>query len=279
MKKIPALSSLPVRLASGAVFTGIVLACILISEYTLIALMAFFMFVLHHEFLKALYKKATPFAYIASLVISLSALVAVFIYSKTGTGNLLLSIPLLLFFAFPFLYILKNRQSGTAGLAVLMLSVIYFAIPLAMAVHIGFNEIPYAYSEYSGFKLMLVFMLIWSYDSFAYLTGCSIGRTKLMPAVSPKKSVEGVIGGTLLTIALALAGTFITEQISITDALVLPILVCAFGTAGDLFASWLKRSVDIKDFGNIMPGHGGMLDRLDSFLFVMPWAWAYFQFV
>ncbi len=125
---------------------------------------------------------------------------------------------------------------------------------------------------------MLVFILIWSSDTFAYLTGKAIGKHPLHTALSPKKTWEGFAGGTILT-ALCSAILFHYWNLGpITAGITLGAAFSIFGTAGDLFESALKRVHNIKDSGNFIPGHGGALDRFDAFLFgcVVFWAWLNF---
>ena len=133
--------------------------------------------------------------------------------------------------------------------------------------------IPYKDNEFAKFLIMGIFVLIWINDSFAYLVGKSIGRTKLFTRVSPKKTVEGVIGGLVFT----LIGTyFLAKYEPILNSyqwLILAVVVVFFGTLGDLVESKLKRDAGVKDSGAILPGHGGLLDRLDSLIFAAPFAY------
>ena len=133
--------------------------------------------------------------------------------------------------------------------------------------------IPYKENEFAKFLIMGIFVLIWINDSFAYLVGKTIGRTKLFPRVSPKKTIEGSIGGLVFT----LIGTyFLARYEPILDPqqwLILAIVIVVFGTLGDLVESKLKREAGVKDSGAILPGHGGLLDRLDSLIFAAPFAY------
>jgi phosphatidate cytidylyltransferase len=126
---------------------------------------------------------------------------------------------------------------------------------------------------YDPMVALAPFLLIWTNDTMAYLSGRAIGRTAFFPRISPKKTWEGTIGGVICTMVLAwwlgpVLGGF-SQQQWITAAFVVSI----FGTLGDLVESMLKRSVGVKDSGNIMPGHGGFLDRFDSFIFAAPFLW------
>jgi phosphatidate cytidylyltransferase len=119
--------------------------------------------------------------------------------------------------------------------------------------------------------LVSILILIWSNDTFAYLVGKNFGRIKLLPSVSPKKTVEGFFGGMFFTIVsgILLAKFYIGANI-LYIWIIIAIIVSVFSTLGDLIESKFKRVAGIKDSGKIMPGHGGILDRLDSIIFVIP---------
>jgi phosphatidate cytidylyltransferase len=119
--------------------------------------------------------------------------------------------------------------------------------------------------------LFVVIILIWVNDSFAYFVGSSIGRHKLMPSVSPGKTIEGFIGGVVFAIICAFILVRIYGYFDIWFYIILAIVASVIGTVGDLVESKLKRSHDIKDSGSFLPGHGGFLDRFDSFLFILPY--------
>ena len=133
--------------------------------------------------------------------------------------------------------------------------------------------IPYKDNEYAKSLIVGIFVLIWINDSFAYLVGKSIGRTKLFPRVSPKKTVEGALGG----LFFAMLGTyFLSKYVDVLTReqwMILALVVVIFGTLGDLVESKLKREAGVKDSGAILPGHGGLLDRLDSLIFAAPFAY------
>lgn len=118
--------------------------------------------------------------------------------------------------------------------------------------------------------IFLLILLIWTNDTFAYLTGSMFGKHKLMPSISPGKTVEGFIGGGVFTIIVSFILFNIYGTFSILFYISLAIIVWVLGTIGDLIESQLKRTYNIKDSGKIMPGHGGFLDRFDSFIFTIP---------
>lgn len=140
----------------------------------------------------------------------------------------------------------------------------YVAMPLACAAAV--------YIISSPAIALLMFVMIWLNDTGAFCVGSMIGRRRLFERISPKKSWEGFFGGLAFCLAAGvLAALFVLpESLNVLSGLGMGLLVCVFSTWGDLFESMLKRSHGIKDSGKIIPGHGGILDRIDSLLFVAP---------
>ena len=127
------------------------------------------------------------------------------------------------------------------------------------------------------FLVFFVILVTWAGDTGAYYAGVSMGRTPLAPRISPNKTVEGLLGGCLLAVVIALiARTWFIPSFTIVDAVVLGILLTVAGLIGDLSESMFKRGAGVKDSGGLIPGHGGMLDRLDSLLLTAP---AYYYYV
>ena len=151
-----------------------------------------------------------------------------------------------------------------------LMSQIYIGIPMAIMVYIAMN--------YSPFILLTIFVLMWLNDTGAYLVGCSIGRHKLIERVSPKKTWEGFFGGLIFSMAVSLLIFYFIKpfegmehiDMSLIFWLSVGAIVSIIGTWGDLIESMIKRDLQIKDSGNLIPGHGGILDRIDSILFVLP---------
>lgn len=119
--------------------------------------------------------------------------------------------------------------------------------------------------------VLMIFVMIWLNDTGAYLVGSAIGRRRLFERLSPKKSWEGFFGGLLFCVLAGIgASLWLASPLCAWQWVVLGIIVCIFSTWGDLFESLLKRNLGVKDSGKLMPGHGGILDRIDSLLFVAP---------
>lgn len=131
--------------------------------------------------------------------------------------------------------------------------------------------------EFTPLLLLGVFILIWVNDTGAYLIGKNFGKQKLFPSISPKKTVEGFMGGLFFAcVASYFIATF-TGTLSFTNWLVLSVIASVFGTLGDLIESKFKRQAGVKDSGVIMPGHGGLLDRLDSIIFAAPFLYLFLR--
>ncbi len=132
---------------------------------------------------------------------------------------------------------------------------------------------------YNPYMLLGAFILVWVNDTFAFLVGKNFGKQKLFESISPKKTVEGFIGGLFFSsIASYFIATF-TETLSFNYWLVLAIIISVFGTLGDLIESKFKRQAGVKDSGVIMPGHGGLLDRLDSIIFAAPFIHLFLELI
>lgn len=133
--------------------------------------------------------------------------------------------------------------------------------------------IPYKDNAFAKYLIIGIFVLIWVNDSFAYLVGKTIGKSKLFPAVSPKKTWEGTIGGFFFTFTAAYIMATYEPILNTAQWIILAVIIVLTGSLGDLIESKLKRAAGVKDSGAILPGHGGILDRLDSLVFAAPFAY------
>lgn len=150
----------------------------------------------------------------------------------------------------------------------------YIFVPLALAIPIAESN-----NTFKSNTLIGLFILIWASDSWAFILGKLFGRRKLFEKISPNKTIEGFVGSLILT---SVSGGFIGQKylaLSIIEGVFLGGLTVCIATFGDLFQSMLKRASNVKDSGNILPGHGGILDRFDSILFCLPVYYVYFNFI
>ena len=163
-----------------------------------------------------------------------------------------------------------------------MLGQLYVAMPLALVNILAFEMAPDGSgARYDMLLPLSVFIFLWTNDTGAYCTGSLFGKHKLFPRVSPAKSWEGSVGGGVLVLVVAAVIGYLANNgadahtLNIYQWMGLGLTVCVFGTWGDLVESLFKRTLGIKDSGNILPGHGGMLDRFDSSLMAIPAAVVY----
>ena len=173
-----------------------------------------------------------------------------------------------------------KQPDPIADWAYTMLSQMYIALPFSLLNALAFNATPTGMVVYNPLLPLAVFVFLWMNDTGAYCVGSLIGRHKLFPRVSPGKSWEGSIGGGLVVMGVAgLVATYVDNgtqpMLTIWQWLGLGLTVVVCGTWGDLVESLFKRTLGIKDSGNILPGHGGMLDRFDSSLLAIPAAVVY----
>jgi phosphatidate cytidylyltransferase len=187
-----------------------------------------------------------------------------------GTAIVSLSIP---FFMAIFVYELyRKRPEPFTNIAHTIVGIIYIMAPLALLNVFTFEEI---IVEYKPGVILGFFVLLWLNDTGAFVFGKLFGRTKLFPRISPNKTWEGTIGGGLATMTGAVIISSYTNEISIINWLVLGLIIVVAASFGDLVESLLKRSLKVKDSSNLLPGHGGILDRFDGVLLASPIAFTY----
>ncbi|KAA3617680.1 MAG: phosphatidate cytidylyltransferase [Calditrichaeota bacterium] len=196
--------------------------------------------------------------------------VVMLIAVQTGVSNLIWAVAfatLVLIFGYEMFH---NKSSAILNVSTTLAGVIYPGVFLAALLFLRNNAQQLGVSSAGGFVLT-IFVSIWVCDTFAYFVGKSIGKHRLFERVSPKKSIEGAIGGLVGSIAVFLAVYYFEwYQISLELAVISGVVVGLFGQFGDLVESWFKRDAAIKDSSHLLPGHGGMLDRFDSLIFVSP---------
>ncbi|ABB31491.2 phosphatidate cytidylyltransferase [Geobacter metallireducens GS-15] len=221
------------------------------------------------------YRMALPKRPVVGTVASLSGMLVLpvlvspelllrFVPVPAGNGVLLALTLLFSAVAIFFLFSIRDIRQSAAEAGLIWLGFAY--VPLLLSHLVLLRALPDGVSW-----VFLMLLIVMSGDTAAYYVGSTLGRRKLYPIVSPNKSIEGALGG----LCGSLAGTLIAKytflhQLTVVDCVVTALAVGALGQVGDLFESLLKRSFGVKDSGIIIPGHGGILDRLDSILFAAP---------
>ncbi|TSJ81040.1 MAG: phosphatidate cytidylyltransferase [Candidatus Cardinium sp.] len=173
-------------------------------------------------------------------------------------------IPLAIFIYIAALYS-RKPSNPFLDIAATFLGILYIAIPFGMLHYLAFFK-----GSYSNQLILGLLAIAWSQDTGAYLVGSTIGRSKLFKRISPQKTWEGFWGGALFAVAAGYAIAYFFNILPLWQWLAISVITIFTGTYGDLVASLLKRSVDVKNASEMIPGHGGLLDRIDSLLLTIP---------
>ena len=261
------MKKLLVRVATGAVFGIVLLASILYNNISFGVLFALVTCLAVNEFCNLVheYKKttfSTPIAVIGGLYLFL----AYFMLDKVA-NPFMLFIPYLILIVFTFtreLY--KKTGSPLDNFAYFALSQLYAAFPFALLNILS----TFGPGAYNYIMPLSIFIFLWCSDSGAYFVGSAIGRNKLFERISPKKTWEGSIGGGVLALIAAYIMSIYFPTLGPIEWMGMATVVVVTGTWGDLIESCMKREMGIKDSGNILPGHGGILDRFDSSILAIP---------
>ena len=269
------MSTFTTRLISGTVYVAlIVLALTLSMVWGLWILLSFFAVAGIIEFNRL---TGVNRPYIFRIVLDCAA--AVWLLYATAQYGMAISHGLGIFLPY-LLYLLYvvcrstflPHQAMLPSLGNSLIGQLYIAVPLALTIRLTLEVDPYSsMTQYNGLLLLAIFIFIWVNDTGAYLVGSRWGKRRLAPSISPKKSVEGSIGGLLLVLLSAVVlRLLLFPELSWLRILLIAAVVAIFGTIGDLFESSLKRRAGVKDSGKLIPGHGGILDRIDSLLLAVP---------
>lgn len=257
------MNNILVRTLSGAVFILLVLGSVLIHPTAMIICLGLFAALGLLEFYNF-------FNQDKNIAVSKSGGILIGLLIYTGFAlmlsdvlptTLLLTKVFLLVFSLFLSEIWRKKENPLLNLGVYASSFLYVVVPFIIMVLIALL--------FGKVFLAIMFVLIWTNDTFAYLSGRFFGKNKLFPRISPNKTWEGTIGGSLLTMLMAVGITYFVDQ-NYVFWIVAALLISVSSNLGDLLESLFKRTVDVKDSGNIMPGHGGILDRFDAALIAAP---------
>ncbi len=278
-----------IRTISGAVFVAVLIASLLISNWSFLALMLVLSSIAMNEFHKITYSygrieinravaiTTNCFLQIGTFAYVFSEEIFAFLEQPVPENRLFFFAPFVLMIIVTFLFeLFRQKKRPLHDLAYFALGQIFVAVPFASFYGVlGWDD------KWQPLLLLSIFIIIWTNDTFAYLVGSTLGRNKMIKHISPNKSWEGFFGG----IAFSLIAGFllwhfqVVPDFSLTKWFIFALLVSIFGTFGDLMESLLKRASGVKDAGNIIPGHGGILDRFDSVMLAAPIIYIYLMFI
>ncbi len=271
------MSNIVKRTLSGAIFVVCVIGSLLLHPYAYAGVLTVVIVWSLLEFYDIVIKDRVHAGKFVGVLSGIVLFAASFFFAQELVSSevFLAFIPLIVILFISQLYS-EDHYSFRAG-AYTLTGVVYIALPFALCNGLVFRE-QNGQIEYVPDILLGFFILLWTNDTFAYLTGMMFGKHRLFERISPKKSWEGFFGGLICTIALSML--LIAKLFPILPyehwAAVAGIIV-VFGVFGDLFESLLKRNLRIKDSGHFLPGHGGILDRFDSVLLAAPMVFFYLE--
>lgn len=258
------------RTLSGIGFAAIMLAAFLTNEYIFGAVMLLSLIVMMHEFLKMTCGNSYRYSQVLSILSGATLFVLTYLYKGFNFPGRLVVLAFVPIFLLMINSLYVKDKSCFDKFSNLYAVIVYIAVPWSLLNFAVFN----AAGDFNGLMLLCFFCIIWGTDVGAYLFGITLGQIygkKLFPSISPKKSWIGFWGGlftaVLVAITLHYAGLFCFDMI---HCIFMGILLCVAGVYGDLIESQWKRHYNVKDSGNIIPGHGGLLDRFDSALIAIP---------
>ena len=270
-----------IRTLSGILFLFIMIAGILLHPVGFAGLQLLIVVIMMMEFFQLTWDGNN---HLIQQILAIAAGLGLVLFTAGAiSAYIILPLPLLMF----VVQIYKKDSQPFVVVGQHLLAVVYIALPVAL-----WNYFVYpakaAFVDFDGHLLLGCFIILWTCDVGAYVFGVLFGRHgkhKLFPSLSPKKSWEGFVGGMFSAVA---AGCLMClyifpcnpfHHISMLHAIILSLIICLFGTLGDLVESQFKRSLGVKDSGKIMPGHGGLLDRFDAALLAIPMALFYLKLV
>lgn len=274
------IKNLGIRIATGIVFIAVLMTGILYNQYSYLIVFSLITTLALYEFYGLLCKtKNAELNRVLNTLGGLFLFIGGYFFFSSPDKQLITLVPYGIYIL--ALFISELFLKGTnpiQSLAYAVLGQIYLAIPLSLLSYLAFGYDMDSRSYHYAFLLAL-FVFIWVNDSFAYLTGSLFGKHRMFERISPKKSWEGFIGGTAFTIAASVIFANYFTQLPLWGWIGFAIVMIIFGTLGDLVESLFKRTLNVKDSGNILPGHGGILDRIDSVIFSIPALFIYVEII
>ncbi len=266
-----------VRLLTGIVYVALITGSIVCNSYTFLALFSLVTVLCLWEFYGLINRgKQTNIRPASGCFGGLLLFVSSYLYASETFSHFVF-FPYLIYVAALLIYELYGKQKDPLShLAYTILGQCYIALPVSLLNMVAFQQNNEGVTYYP-LLILALFVFIWINDSGAYLVGILIGKHRLFPRISPKKSWEGFFGGLFFTAAGSLVFAHFEPAIPVYHWIALSLIIVIFGTWGDLVESLIKRTLDVKDSGNSLPGHGGFLDRFDSLLLAIYGLFFYVQ--
>ncbi|MDY7396931.1 phosphatidate cytidylyltransferase [Aureibaculum sp. 2210JD6-5] len=258
-----------IRALSGIIYVAVIIGSILYAKESFYVVFYFIMMLCLYEF-KNIIKLSYKWTFVVATLIYVNFIDIPLLDFKYLHFLLIISLFI------PVIYqLFKSKITLTSSkLGHYFLALAYIALPFAMLI-----QIPFIDGNYHPKIIISIFILIWVSDTFAYIVGSQIGKTKLYEKVSPNKTVEGALGGLVAALTGGYVISLYLTEIDLLHWIIIAFIVFGFGLLGDLIESKFKREAGLKDSSNFIPGHGGFLDRLDSIIFAAPFVYVYLHII
>lgn len=271
------MSNLVVRTLTGIIIVISILGSILLGKFYFGGLFLIFTILGTFEFFQMLEKTEIIAQKHFGTILASILYILLFLVAIKAISAMYLVAMVLLVFVIPVRELYRtDSDKPLPNIASTLFGIVYVAIPFGLMNFMYYYGNPKA----ETFHLLLgFFVILWTADTFAYLTGTKFGKNRLFERISPKKSWEGSIGGAVAALVAAYIFSIWFTEMSLAHWLGYALVIVVSGTYGDLVESMFKRSLSIKDSGNILPGHGGILDRFDAVFLSVPAAILYLMFI
>lgn len=264
------MSKLLPRIITGAVFLVVVIASVSISPWIFALVFGAFTVIGIFEFYKMSGCLGFTPQRITGYVIGLASFLILFLLAMDKLDvKLLYCLPVMILMI-PIVELFRQKPTPTSDWAQTLFAPMYVALPFGLLSNMLF--LPGTH-DFSSKIILSFFVFVWISDTGAYCAGSLFGKHKLIERISPKKTVEGLLGGVLFTILTSIPVCHFAGVFSLWQWIVISIVTVVFANLGDLVESMIKRNTGVKDSGRILPGHGGILDRFDSMLLAVPPVW------
>lgn len=273
------MKNLIIRALTGIVYVAILVGGICCCPVTFLTIFSLIILLSLREFYGLIQTHTNTLSLWINCIsgVYLFAATFTYMYGWTGSGILLPYILYILYIFIAELYSKADNPIQNWGYA--LLGQVYYGLPFALMNFIVFTPEQAGTRTYAPILLLAIFVFVWMNDTGAFLFGSMLGKHKLFERISPKKSWEGFYGGLVVALASSFVFYYFQPHIEWYKWVGLAVTVVIFGTWGDLTESLMKRTLHIKDSGSILPGHGGMLDRLDSLMLAIPASLIYIKWI
>lgn len=253
------------RLLTGIVFISVLIGSVYFGPVSFGVLFFTITFLALFEFYSLLKNAGYNIQLVPGIIVGLILYLSFFLYfiGLSGSSILIFNIPLI--FSIFFIEVFRNKKDPLINIALTFLGILFIALPCTLL-----NFVVFPKMVYDPLILLGILVILWANDTFAYLFGWGFGRNKLFERISPKKTWEGAIGGGIMSLVFAWITSWIIPGNPLQDWLSFSLIIIFAGNLGDLAESLFKRSLNVKDSGSLLPGHGGILDRFDSLLLSSP---------